>query len=207
MCPLYAGRPDSGIQKKETERSGGVMREVWLASNRRALLIAMLPAWLLLSSGMSVSVWLAIRASGGVVTWLAAGVACLTFLWGVWLLVVLRHPRLAYQQGELLVFLTATGPFRVPVELVECFFLGQGPSHLAPGKDEPTAANVIVRLAESSHPWKEIHVQANLGKWSDGYITIRGAWCEPIDATLVKKMNHRLAEVHRAAKNEAAGAR
>jgi hypothetical protein len=191
--------------KIESERSGGVMREVWLASNRRALLIAMLPAWLLLSSGLLLSLWLGIRSSGGIVAWLAAGVACLTFSWAVWLLVVLRHPRLAYQQGELLVFLTPSGPFRVPVELVECFFLGQGPSHLSPGKDEPTAANVIVRLAESSHPWKEIHVQAHLGKWSDGYITIRGAWCEPIDETLVKKMNHRLAEVHRAAKVEAAG--
>ena len=193
------------IHKVEPERSGGVMREVWLASNRRALLIAMLPAWLLLTSGLLLSVWLGMRSSGAVVTSLAVGVACLTFCWGIWLLVVLQHPRLGYQQGELLVYLTPTRPFRVPVDLVECFFLGQGPSHLSAGKDEPTAANVIVRLAESSHPWKEVQVQAHLGKWSDGYITIRGAWCEPIDATLVKNLNHRLAEVHRAAKRAAAG--
>ena len=190
-----------------SERSGSVMREVWLGSNRRALLIAMLPAWLLLSSGLLLSVWFGVRSSGGISTWMSAGIACLAFSCGTWLLIVLRHPRLAYQRGELLVFLTPGSPFRVPVELVECFFLGQGPSHLSHGKDEPTAANVIVRLAESSHSWKEVDVQAHLGKWSDGYITIRGAWCEPIDATLVKQLNHRLAEIHRAVRAEAAGDR
>ena len=66
--------------KTESERSGGVMREVWLAANRRALLIAMLPAWLLLSSGLLLSLWLGIRSSGGVVAWLAAGVAGWTLM-------------------------------------------------------------------------------------------------------------------------------
>lgn len=181
------------------------MREVWLASNRRALLIAMLPALLLLGCVLLLSVWFGAQSSGGASFWLAGTIACLTLSGGLMLLVILRHPRLAYQRGELLVFLTPRGPSRVPVELVECFFLGQGPSHLSRRNEEPAAANIVVRLAESSHRWKEAAVQPQLGQWSDGYITIRGAWCEPIDASVVKRLNHRLVEVHRIAKAVAPG--
>ena len=168
-------------------------------------MIALLPALLLLGCVLLLSVWFGIRSTGSALFWLAGIVAGLTISGGLLLLVILRHPRLAYERGELLGYLAPRGPSRVPVELVECFFLGQGPSHLSHGHEESTAANVVVRLAESSHQWKEVDVQAQLGQWSDGYITIRGAWCEPIDASVVKRLNHRLVEVHRSAKATAAG--
>ena len=69
------------------------------------------------------------------------------------------------------------------------------------------ANNVIVRLAESASDWKHRDVRPAIGHWCEGYITLRGSWCEPITPALMKRLNHRLAEVHRqrkAARQEAA---
>ena len=43
----------------------------------------------------------------------------------------------------------------------------------------------------------------SLGKWCDGYITIFGVWCEPLDGDFVNRMNHRLAEVEADSKSPA----
>jgi hypothetical protein len=122
------------------------------------------------------------------------GVVCVAALW-----VATRIPRLAYDDGELLVYLRSLAPLRVPVEAVECFFLGQGPAHPA-APDEPVAkaANVIARIAESAPQWHARPVRADLGQWCDGYITIRGMWCEPLSHERINQLNRRLAEAHRA---------
>src|SRR5947199_9702412 len=41
-----------------------------------------------------------------------------------------RSPRIAYDRGELLVFLEPARAARVPINIVEVMFLGQGPSEL-----------------------------------------------------------------------------
>jgi len=107
-------------------------------------------------------------------------------------------PRLAYRDGYLLVYLSGTQPIRVPVDVVECFFLGQSASWL-PTKDgkQVQAASVVVRLAETAKQWHDQQVKPAMGQWNDGYITIRGTWCEPLDATVIRRLNHHLAEVHR----------
>jgi hypothetical protein len=103
----------------------------------------------------------------------------------------------------LLVYLDPTRPTRVPIEIVECFFLGQGPSELPKLKGrEPETQNVIVRLAEAASEWKHRDVRRALGHWCEGYITIRGSWCEPISPDLMKRLNRRLAEVQAAARND-----
>jgi len=117
--------------------------------------------------------------------------------------------RLAYEAGYLLVNLGATGgPIRVPIDVVECFFLGQGPTLLPrpflthDAIDE--TSTIIVRLAESASEWKHLDVKAALGLWCDGYITIRGTWCEPITVDLVRRLNHHLVDAHREARGQEA---
>ena len=62
---------------------------------------------------------------------------------------------------------------------------------------EPETQNVVVRLAETATDWKHRKVRPAFGQWCEGYITIRGAWCERITPDLVRSMNHRLAELKR----------
>jgi hypothetical protein len=104
----------------------------------------------------------------------------------------------------LLVFLDAPNrPTRIPIAVVECFFLGQGGSQLPKLQGrEPETQNVIVRLAESATEWKRRDVRPALGNWCEGYITIRGSWCERITPELMRRMNGRLAEVKKAASCE-----
>ncbi len=109
-----------------------------------------------------------------------------------------RQPRLAFEPGHLLVYLRSGRPYRVPIEIVECLFLGQAPSRLPSKRHESTkTATVVVRLAERAESWRERDVKPALGSWRDGYITILGTWCEPLDRDLVNRLNQRLAEVRR----------
>jgi hypothetical protein len=84
----------------------------------------------------------------------------------------------------------------VPIELVECFLLGQGPTWL-PGKKyaKTETVTLVVRLAERAVEWSHRSTHPMLGTWCDGYITIRGTWCEPLSLDLVNRLNQRLAEV------------
>jgi hypothetical protein len=52
-------------------------------------------------------------------------------------------------------------------------------------------------LAESADQWKQVPVQSSLGQWCDGYIIIRGTWCEPLSGELVNQLNERLVRVQR----------
>src|SRR5947199_10487028 len=101
-----------------------------------------------------------------------------------------RSPRIAYDRGELLVFLEPARATRVPINIVEVMFLGQGPSELPKlnGRELETQ-NVVIRLAESATEWKHKSVRPAFGPWCDGDITIRGDWCEPIAADSVRKLN------------------
>jgi len=141
--------------------------------------------------------------ASGLTALAAAGILALIVLYS-------RQPRLAYAAGQLQVYLTGLRPIGVPVEIVECFFLGQGPSILPrlpvvlPRRDLE-AATLIVRLAESATDWKHRDVEPPLGLWCDGYITIRGAYCEPLSGELIAQLNRRLVEAHREQKSGGSG--
>jgi hypothetical protein len=105
----------------------------------------------------------------------------------------------------LAVFLAGARPIRVPVDIVECFFLGQGPSllpvpSLGEGQSAPETATLIVRLAEAAGEWKHRDVRLRCGLWCESYITIRGTCCEKLDGQLVARLNQRLVEVQRQAR-------
>ncbi len=113
--------------------------------------------------------------------------------------IVSVRPRVAINETELLVYLRKNPlvPYRVPLTVVEVFFIGQGAvSGAEPGQPKEyegaVAANVIVRLAEAATDWHQRDVQQMLGVWNEGYITIRGLFCANIDQEVLKQMNKRL---------------
>jgi hypothetical protein len=174
------------------------MTEAWLKTNRRALLLGMAVPAVILAVAVGGLAWTI--ASGKHWLWqLPFVVVGIVPLWMMGeLLYALSRPRVGYEAGELLVFLEPTRPTRLPIEIVEVFFLGQGPSELPKlnGK-EPETQNVIIRLAESAVDWKHRDVRPAFGHWCEGYITLRGSWCEPITPGLMRRLNQRLAEVQR----------
>ena len=174
------------------------MPEVLLRTNRRALAMGMiLPGLILLGSAAGL-IWATTTGQHWALS-LAFASGTTLALWMLGELVYAAwQPRLAATAGELLVFLEPTRPTKVPIEIVECFFLGQGPSELPRLKGrEPETQNVIVRLAESAVEWKHRDVKPAFGHWCEGYITLRGSWCEPITPAIMQRLNRRLAELHR----------
>ena len=174
------------------------MAEVWLRTNRRALVLGMmLPGILALGCGAALA-WSIVSQQFWIVQLLLLTLTAVPLWMMGELLYAAFQPRVAYDAGELLVFLEPARPTRVPINIVEVMFLGQGPSELPKlNGREPETQNVVIRLAESATEWKHKSVRPAFGHWCDGYITIRGAWCEPITLDLMRKLNHRLAEIHR----------
>lgn len=177
------------------------MREIWLRNNARAVWLMVFPPLITLSGLVAIGMvnaypW--VRAAGGGF----AVLVVLLLMSAVW---QARRPRLAYEAGLLLVYLRPHRPWRVPLDDVEGFLLGQGPSFL-PGKRYAKAevATLIVRLAERAEEWARIDIDPRLGTWCGHYITIRGTWCEPLSVELVNRLNARIAELKQSRPSEAA---
>jgi len=174
------------------------MRQCWLKNNKRAILFGLIPPTLFLLVGLMSVIMM--PASGTLfltLHWLGWGLTALSALVLVTLLMVMRLPRLAYQDGFLLVYLRNTEPIPVPIEVVECFFLGQAPRKAAARDDQSETSTIVIRLAESAEEWKQRDVKTALGQWCDGYITIRGTWCEQINKDLLKRLNALLLDARR----------
>lgn len=174
------------------------MRECWLRTNVRVLFFSLILAAIVSCAGVALIV-VGRNIGGNVISRIAGwslvsvGVSAVILL-----LVRTRIPRIGYQDEHLLVYLNGFAPFRVPIEVVECFFLGQGSSMIkSRGGQELETATVVVRLAESAKEWHHRDVHRLLGHWCDGYITIRGTWCESLTADLLRELNARLVQMHR----------
>lgn len=171
--------------------------EVWVRSNSRALLIGLTAPLLLVVVGLAIALaWTDSSQSWRPIV--GFGLAGL----GAVLLIVLgwlgRLPRLAYDGQSLLVYLRSGAPICVPIDVVECFFLGAGIVPL-PGHQnrEVQISTLIARIAERATEWHTVEVKSALGTWCGGYITLRGTWCEPLSVDFVNRLNARLAEVQR----------
>ncbi len=177
--------------------------ESWLRPNRRVLVaaIAVLLVMALAASAVTIVLWR--QDAHWALKVPVALVAILIWIRVALLIMHVCQPRVAYHQGDLLLFLRRRRPIHVPVSVVECFFLGQTDTMLAPGsQQEPgeeliKTRSIVVRLAEAATDWHQRDVRPELGQWCDGYITIRGTWCEPMGPVLVKEMNSQLAAIHR----------
>lgn len=170
--------------------------EVWLRTNRPLLLAALVPLLLLACAGGALIAWSAAVWQtwlGGVLLGLAgAGVVFFVWQWFT--------PRLAYADRHLLIYLRPSGPIRVPLEVVEAFLVGQDSTQLPKlGRTSNRTVTLIARLADRHKDWHRRDVHPMLGKWEDGYIIIRGTWCERICPGLVNRLNEKLAAAHQQA--------
>lgn len=174
------------------------MKQVWLRTNRRVLLLSAAPLALLASIGLGAAFdpwdmgW-ALRGPGLVLA-VAAGLALAVAL------ALARQPRVAYEDGKVLFYVRLGRPTAIPIDAVECFLLGQGPA-LLPGEQysKTVASTVVVRLAERAEEWSHGEFHPLLAAWCDGYITLRGTWCEPLSVDVVNRMNRLLHDASRAA--------
>lgn len=174
------------------------MTQSWLKTNVRPFLLGSVPSLVLMLVGGVLVVNLFGDLGGP--AWRAIGwsLVVLGVLGAIPLLTQAVMPRISYGQGEVLFHLRFRGAVRVPLEFVEAFLLGQGPSWL-PGKSlaEAEATTLVVRLAERAEAFERVSIHPLLGSWCDYYVTLRGAWCEPLDVGLVNRLNQRLHETKR----------
>jgi hypothetical protein len=171
------------------------MTEVWLQSNRRVLGMALVPAALIGVLGLALLLSTAGAALHGL-GWALVGGGLLLV---AGLLRQFTRPRIAYHDGHVLFNLRAGAPLAVPREVVEAFFLGQGPAHLPRlhGADAESM-NLVARLSQKAPEWMNVAVKPALGHWCEGYVTIRGTWCEPLTADVIRRLNARLRELRTA---------
>lgn len=170
------------------------MRETWLQSNRRAILFGCIPPLILAAIGA----WLAAAPSvtaGRVWHWVGIATVVASLGMIAMLLSQMRRPRIAFRDGRVLFYVRGGAPVAVPADIVEAFFLGQGPAHIPGVARQPQTVNLVARLSQRHTEWARQKVKPALGNWCDGYVTIRGAWCEPLGTELIRKLNRRLKEV------------
>lgn len=175
--------------------------ETWLKNNRRLYhAAAAIAALIAAACGM---LWFAVAAS--LAKWALAVAALVATCAGVGLLLAARMPRIGYGDGRLWVFLRVGGCIRIPIEVVECFLLEEGPAFL-PGTEPESAEsiNLVVRLREKAEDWAQREVAPWLGSWCGSHIVVRGSWCEPLDIPLVNRLNERLHEAKQTQKESAA---
>jgi hypothetical protein len=169
------------------------MREVWLQANRRVLLLSLVPVGALAAIGGALLAF-AEATPVRVVAWILVGMSGLLL---VGLIDQLRRPRIAYEGAHVLFNLGTGRPVPVPVEVVEAFFLGQGSAHLPAFGGQPAeTVNLVARLSQKAPQFAHRAVKPALGAWCDGYVTIRGTWCERLDNEVVRRLNRRLREIH-----------
>ena len=169
-----------------------LMQETWLKPNRLAILIGCIPSLILGAIGA----WLLLLFdSANHWSWLGIIMILASLGFVALMLSQLRWPRIAYNDGSVQFYLRSGPPIAVPVEIVEAFFAGQGPAHLPGLARQPQTVNLVARLSQRHTEWARQDVKPALGNWCDGYVTIRGSWCEPLDGELIRKLNRRLKEL------------
>lgn len=174
------------------------MNEPWLRTNVRLVIAAIVPLIVIGLVGAGL-LWLGLAAleRSVVLTVIGGAMIALAATASLALVLLARVPRLAFTGDHLLVNLRHGDPILVPIELVECFLIGQGPSLLHGEKHAQTkSVTLVVRLAERAEDWQHREVNPRLGAWCSGQIIIRGTWCEVLSVEVANRLNQRLAEVH-----------
>ena len=178
------------------------MARVLLQNNRRASWVLLLLSVLPFILGIALYWW---GSPNGTVVGFSIILAIVGVILCLRQIAWLCVPRISCTSDELLVYLKGLAPFRIPLDVVECFFLGEGPSMLpSMGRQEVPSVTVVVRLAERATEWHRRDTYKSLGHWCDGYIIVRGTWTEPLNKDVIGGMNSQLAAIKRARKTTSA---
>jgi len=179
----------------------GESDEIWLRGNMRPA-VFMAAVFVLVCGGLLASLRLADSPPTPLTVGLVRAFCGLAAIVMATFLLAASRPRLE-RVGEVLRVRLA--PFRsqdVPLEVVECFFLGSRPLE-QPGTvpdDLPThrLGTLVVRLAERAVEWHERPtMMSEWGTWKEGAIVCDGRWCEPLSADLVRSLTRRLVDAKR----------
>lgn len=181
-------------------------RDIWIRGNRRAFGAVLIPSLLCFAAATffltpAVSeIHIAWRIVAGIVAGFSLVVIISLLYW-------IFRPLLAYQNGNLLVYLNPPHVIKVPIDLVEVFFAGQSdsfmPTPISHRTDELSESrNIVIRLAERATDYHERKVKPIFGSWQEGYIVVRGTWTEPIDKETLRFLNKSLVAAHRQQKEE-----
>lgn len=175
--------------------------EIWLRGNLRPM-AGIAGVFSLVCAGLlAATIWPSAPASTTTCR-LIYGFSGLVALVMSALLRAASRPRLERVGNALRVRLS---PFRtddVPLELVECFFLGS--SNLGGGQsrqrdDLPAykTATLVIRIAERAKEWQSRPSFEPWGNWSEGSIVCDGRWCQPLSVDLARWLSGRLVEAKR----------
>ena len=177
-------------------------KQNWLTSNLRlAGLLAGLAVFLVAVS--LVLCGIALRFAGGISLMVLLCAAVLGTLGGtVGAVAFMAKKERVFLDGAFV--MVRTGPAsleKIPLDAVECFFLGSQPLDRA---GEPVGAEdadfrvgtLVVRIAERfgdiasarRGPW---------AGWEDGYLVVDGRWSEPLVVETLRRINGRLAVAKR----------
>lgn len=171
--------------------------EIWLRGNVR-------PAGLLVAAACAAGTALAVLAvlpqTAAIARPLAIAYALLAGPLVAGLGLAAARPRLARRGDVLRVRLAPLVAHDVPLEAVECFFMG---SHLLPGPagrdDLPRqrVGTLVMRIAERAAVWQARPTFAPWGTWAEGAVVFDGRWCEPLSVELARELSGRLVEARR----------
>jgi len=177
------------------------MVETWLRPNRRVLWLGCTAPLLTTVVGALIVVWRYRQNTLDGWLFFGLGLLMLGAAAVAGLLLMLMQPPVACDPRHVRFHLGQWRSIHVPMEAIDCFFLGEGSSGLgsrASGKVK--ASHLVVRFAERAVEWHNRDMKPAFGKWQDGYLSIYGTWCESLDEDLVRELNKRLAAAKRIAR-------
>jgi hypothetical protein len=178
--------------------------DVWLRGNVRpvlglaavaALVGAGLTAAVLLAGAPALGKWL-VSAYWPVAAGLVAALAAAAM-----------RPRLVHRidprmQSVLEVRLAPGFSHAVPLDVIECFFMGS--QRLEPedavADDQPShrVGTLVMRVAERAADWQARPTFTPWGTWQEGAIVFDGRWCEPLSVELARRLSGKLVDAKRA---------
>lgn len=174
-------------------------RCVWLRANPRPGIVVAAVATLLLVVlgilGLLARSW---QRQAGWGAWLTGGLVAVAGAGGV---IVSSRPRIVLADGRVVVRLRPAGVDGVPLDVVECFFLGSRLEPPPPGDHRTGGERVrtlVMRIAERAVEFADRPTLSPWGRWEEGSVTFDGRWCEPLSVDLVRRLNRELAAAKRA---------
>ena len=192
---------ETGCDRESTMTNDrGETGEIWLRGNMRPAVV-MAAVFALVCGGLLGSLRWADTPPTPLTVWLFRAFCVLAAIVMAAFLVAASRARLERVSDALRVRLSPFRSHDVPLDVVECFFLGSQPLE-QPGTvpdDLPThrVGTLVVRLAERAVEWHERPTMSEWGTWKEGAIVCDGRWCEPLSADLVRSLTSRLVDAKR----------